>query len=101
VRKAEVEDEGEVEVEMEALGILRCFFSLSSPSLYPPAPHFWIFIPNFAIHHDNSEVSAFISNTTAVHRTLSAPHRLPIPCTSESWDEILEGGILLHPITLT
>ena len=56
---------------------------------------------NFAIHYGDSAVSAFISNPTVVHGTPSAPHRPPIPCTSGSWDEILEGEILLHPVTLT
>src|SRR5882724_1756321 len=71
------------------------FFLLSSPGLYPPAPHFQIFVLNFAIHHGDSTVSAFISNPTAVHRTPLAPHRPPILCTSGCQDEILEGDTVM------
>ena len=77
--RAELEDEGkEVKVEVEDIGVLRCFFLLSSPSLYPPVPHFQISVPNFAIHHGDSTVSAFISNPSATHGPLSALHRPPI-----------------------
>jgi len=56
-----VEVEGEeVEAEVKAIGNSRCSFSLSPPGLYSPAPHFWIFFPNFTICHGNSTVSAFI-----------------------------------------
>jgi len=54
-------------------------FSLLHPCFIPPVPHFWIFVPNFTIHHDDFEVSAFISNPAAAHGTLLAPHRPPIP----------------------
>ena len=67
---AVVEGEGkEVEVGVKAIEISRCFFLLSSPSLYPPVPHFQIFVLNFAIHHDDSAVSAFILNPAAAHGT--------------------------------
>jgi len=80
VMKVELDDEGEeVEAELEDIWNLRCFFSLSSSGLYPPVPQFWIFVPNFAIHHSNSTVSAFISNSAAAHGPLSALHRSPIP----------------------
>jgi len=70
--RAAVEVEGkEVEVGVKAIGDSRCFFSLSPPSLYPPVPHFWIFVPNFTNCHGNSTVSAFISNPTAAH----GPHQ--------------------------
>src|SRR5882724_9020409 len=77
------------------------FLPPSNLNLYAPVPHIWIFVPNFAIHHGNSAVSPLISNSTAVHGPPSALHRTPILHTSGSWDEILEGGILLCPITLT
>jgi len=78
--KSAVEDKGkEVEMKVKAIGSLRCFFSLSSPSLYPPAPHLWIFVLNFTIHHGDSAVSAFVSSSAAAHRPPLAFHRPHIP----------------------
>jgi len=78
VSAAEKEEGKEVEVGVKAIEKIRCFLTIF-PSLYPPAPHFWIFVLNFAIHHGNSTVSAFISNSTAVHGTPLVSHRPPIP----------------------
>jgi len=73
------------------------FFLAVFPQFISPALHFQIFVPNFTIQHGDSAVSAFISNPAAVHITPLAPHRPPIPCTSGSWDEILEGEYCYIP----
>src|SRR5882724_8801245 len=48
--------EGETGVEdISKCGIGELRISRSSTlTLYPPVPHFRIFVPNFTIHHDNS-----------------------------------------------
>src|SRR5882724_8394632 len=80
VAKSAVEDKGnEVAMEEKAIEEMRCFFLAVFPALYSPVPQSRIFVPNFAIRHDNFEVSAFISNPAAAHRTPSAPHWPPSP----------------------
>src|SRR5882724_7728636 len=73
--------EGETGVEViPKLGIGELMtFSLLPLALYPPAPHFQIFVLNFAIRHGNSGVSAFISSSAAAHRSLLASNRLSSP----------------------
>ena len=68
------------------------------PCLYSLAPFFWSFVPNFAIHHDNSTVSLYFKPS----QLCMEPCRpsIGLPCTSGSWDKILEGGILLCLVTL-
>jgi len=65
-----------------------------SPGAFPPE----LFL-NFTIHHDNSVVSLYFKPCwlhTESHRpSIGLLH------TSGSLDKILEGGRLLHPITLT
>src|SRR5882724_2372940 len=58
-----------------------CLVVHDSPhvSLYLPAPHFQIFVPNFTIHHDKSAVSAFCFKLRCCTQTPSAFHRPPSP----------------------
>jgi len=77
-----VEGEGEeVEAGVKSIEISRCFFSLS-PQFISPVPHFQIFVLNFTIHHDNFTVSAFVSNSAAVHRPHWPSIGFPFPRTS-------------------
>src|SRR5882724_13503208 len=51
------------------------FFYSSTLALYPPAPHFWIFVPNFTIHHDNFLEFQPLFRTPLLH---TAPCQLPL-----------------------